>query len=142
VSHYWFFAADPARYHWDTLFVKGKEMWDGVRNAAALRYLKQVKRGDSVVCYHGPPDRVVYATATVASDAYANPFSREKGSLVVDLKAGQRLPRAVPVKELKENPVLRRIKFLARPRVSVTPLHEREYNEILRLAGVPVGPLY
>ena len=26
---YWIFSADPHHYHWDTLFVKGKEMWHG-----------------------------------------------------------------------------------------------------------------
>lgn len=142
MSRHWFFAADPARYHWDTLFVKGKEMWAGVRNLAAQRYLKHVRRGDTVVCYHGPPERAVYATATVASEPYPDPFARGKGFMVVDLKAAQRLPRTVPLKEFKSNPVLRRVKFLAKLRVAVTPLTEKEYHEILRLAGVPTAPLY
>ena len=137
---YWFFTADPARYHWDTLFVKGKELWDGTRNAAAQRYLKQVHKGDQVACYHGAPDRVIYALASVASNPYPDPFGRGKGFMVVDLKALQRLPRSVPLKELKTNPILRRMKFLTRPRLAVSPLTEPEFNEILRLAGVPEGP--
>src|SRR5260221_4439255 len=45
--HYWIFSTDPHHYHWDTLFVKGKEMWHGAGSKPdAIRALKQVKRGD------------------------------------------------------------------------------------------------
>jgi predicted RNA-binding protein with PUA-like domain len=140
LSHHWFFSADPTRYHWDTLFVKGKDLWSDIRDAASQRYLKQVHRGDKVVCYHGPPDRMVYALATVASDPYPPADERKKRSLIVDLKANERLPRTVPLKEMKLDRALRRMKFLARPRLAVSPLNEHEYNEILRLAGVLVSP--
>lgn len=142
MSRFWILAADPTRYHWDTLFVKGKELWDGIRNPAAQRYLKQVHRGDRIVCYHGPPDRSVYALAAAASDPYPHPAEREKGLLVVDLRAVERLPRPVPLKELKANRVLRRMRFLARPRQFIAPLTEHEYNEILRLAGLPPLPFH
>jgi predicted RNA-binding protein with PUA-like domain len=134
------FATDPAVYHWDTLFVKGKELWDNIRSDAALRYLKQVRRGDHVVCYHSAPERSAYALATIASDPYPDPHRRDKKRLVVDLKAMQRLPRTVPIKDMKANRALRRMKLLARPRLAVSPLTEPEYNEILRLGGVSAGP--
>jgi len=142
VSRFWIFAADPTRYHWDTLFVKGKELWDGIRNQAAQRYLRHVRKGDRVVCYHGPPVRSVYALATAASDPYPHPDERQKRFFVVDLKAVERLPRPVSLKELKENRVLRRMKFLARPRQVLAPLTEHEYSEILRLAGLPPLPFH
>ena len=52
----WLLAVDPRVYHWDTLFVKGKEMWRhaGSRPDAA-RQLKQVHKGDRTLCYHGKP---------------------------------------------------------------------------------------
>lgn len=137
MSRYWFFTADPTRYHWDTLFVKGKELWHGIQSSPAQRYLKQVRKGDQVVCYHGPPARSVYALAAVASDPYPDLHEAAKRLLVVDLKAVHQLPRAVPLKELKSNRALRRLRFLARPRLSVSPLTEPEYREILRMAGVP-----
>lgn len=143
-SRHWLLASDPTRYHWDTLFVKGKELWNGIKNDAAQRYLRQAHKGDQVVCYHGPPERSVYALATIASEPYPDPYAHGKGKrfLAVDLKAGQMLPRPIPLKELKENRPLRRMRFLARPRLAVSPLKEEEYNEILRLGGVQVGPLF
>lgn len=140
MSRHWLFSTDPTAYHWDTLFVKGKELWSQVRSDAALRYLKQARRGDQVLCYHGSPERSIYAHAAVASDPYPDPHARGKNLLVVDLKAVQRLPRPVPVKDLKTDRVLRRMKFLARPRLAVSPLTEQEFNEILRLGGVSLGP--
>jgi len=140
LSRYWLFATDPSIYHWDTLFVKGKELWSQVRSDAALRYLKQARRGDQVLCYHGAPERSIYAHAAVASDPYPDPHARNKNHLVVDLKAVQRLPRPVPVKDLKTDKVLRKMKFLARPRLAVSPLSEQEFNEIIHLGGVSLGP--
>ncbi|HXE75564.1 MAG TPA: EVE domain-containing protein [Candidatus Xenobia bacterium] len=140
MSRHWLFATDPSVYHWDTLFVKGKEMWNHVRSDAALRYFKQVRRGDTVLCYHGPPERSIYAQAVVASDPYPDPYARGKNHLAVDLKAVQRLPRTISFKDMKTNRLLKKMKFLARPRVSVTPVTEHEYNEVLRLAGVSLGP--
>ncbi|MFQ5723452.1 MAG: EVE domain-containing protein [Terriglobia bacterium] len=142
----WLFTSDPTRYHWDTLFVKGKELWNGIKSDAGQRYLRQAHRGDLVVCYHGPPSRSVYATAFVASEPYPDPHAHPKGKrkrfLVVDLKAGHLLPRIVPFKELKGNRALRRMRFLKRSRLAVSPLSEEEYNEILRVAGVHLGPLF
>jgi predicted RNA-binding protein with PUA-like domain len=140
LSRHWFFSADPTRYHWDTLFVKGKDLWSDIRDSASQRYLKQVRKGDRVICYHGAPDRMVYALATVASDPYPDPRDLKKRLLIVDLKANERLPRPVPLKEMKGDRALRRMKFLARPRLAVSPLSEHEYNEVLRLAGVLISP--
>ncbi|MFQ5926730.1 MAG: EVE domain-containing protein [Terriglobia bacterium] len=139
MSHCWFFATNPTHYHWDTLFVKGKDLWDDIRGSAAERYLRQVRKGDKVVCYHGAPERFVYALALAASDAYlGSPLPRRQRRYIIDLKAVQRLPRPLPLKELKTNRSLRRMKFLGKPRLAVTPLSQAEYQEILRMAGL--GP--
>ena len=142
MSRHWFFVSNPTRYHWDTLFVKGKELWNAMRGASSQRYLRQVHKSDKVLCYHGAPDGVVYALAQAASDAY--PAPRQAGrqrNYIVDLKAVQRLPRAVPLKELKLNRSLRRMQFLGQPRLTVSPLTEAEYHEILRLAGMKPIPV-
>lgn len=140
MSRCWLFAADPTRYHWDTLFVKGKELWDRIRSTDALRYLKQVRKGDRVLCYHSTPERAIYALATAASDPYPDPKHKDKRFLAVDLKAVERLRRPVPLKELRQNRALRRMKLLAKPRLAVSAVHEEEYREILRMAGMTLAP--
>lgn len=138
---HWLLAADPRVYHWDTLFVKGKEMW---RHAGArpdaLRQLKQMRRGDRGLCYHGKPERAVYAIAEVTRDPYPNPHDPSPKHLVVDLRALERLPRQVSLEELREARALRKVKFLKNTRLTICPLAEEEYSEILRLAGIVASP--
>jgi predicted RNA-binding protein with PUA-like domain len=146
MSHHWFFATNPVHYHWDTLFVKGKDLWDGVQSTTARRYLRQVRKGDKVVCYHGAPDKSVYAIAVAASDPYVGgPLPGRRAARqerhIIDLKAVHRFPRQVPLIELKTNRALRRMKFLGRTRLAVTPLSGAEYQEILRLAGLRLDTL-
>jgi predicted RNA-binding protein with PUA-like domain len=139
--NYWLFSVDPHDYHWDTLFVKGKEMWRGAGTRAdASRQLKQVRQGDRVLCYHAAPERALYALAEVTRDPYPNPQNPESNSLVADLRALERLPRQVTLLELRANPGLRKVKFLKNVRLIISPLGEEQYQEILRMAGIVASP--
>jgi predicted RNA-binding protein with PUA-like domain len=138
---HWLFAVDPHHYHWDTLFVKGKEMWRGAGSKAdALRQLKQVRRGDRVLCYHSAPDRSLYSIAEVTRDPYPDPYDEEQKNLVIDLRALERLPRQVSLVEMRSNSLLRRMKFLKNVRLIISPLTPEEYQEILRTAGIVAQP--
>jgi predicted RNA-binding protein with PUA-like domain len=139
--HHWLFTADPHHYHWDTLFVKGKQMWRGTGSKPeALRRLKHVRRGDRVLCYHGPPERSLYAIAEATRDPYPDPHDPKGKNLVVDLRALEKLPRLVRLAELRDNRALRRVKFLKNPRLIICPLTDAEYQEILRVAGIVPAP--
>ena len=138
---YWLFCVDPHHYHWDPLFVKGKEMWRGAGSRAdALRQLKHVRRGDRVLCYHGAPERSLYALAEVTRDPYLDPQDPKGKNLVADLRAMERLPRSLPLEELRANPALRKVKFLKNVRLLVSSLTDEEYEEMLRMAGVVARP--
>jgi predicted RNA-binding protein with PUA-like domain len=139
--HYWIFSADPHHYHWDTLFVKGKEMWHGAEGKPdAIRALKQVRKGDRVLCYHSAPERSLYSIAEVTRDPYPDPHDPKEKNLVADLRAFERLPRQVTLVELRENRALRKMKLLKNVRVLITAITEEEYLEILRMAGIVATP--
>ena len=139
--HYWIFIADPHHYHWDTLFVKGKEMWDGARSKPdAIRALKQVRKGDRILCYHSAPERSLYSIAEVTRDPYPDPHDRKGKNLVADLRAFERLPRQVTLAELRANSALKKMKMLKNVRLIISTLSEAEYLEILRMAGIVAMP--
>ena len=139
-SH-WLFSVDPHNYHWDTLFVKGKEMWRGAGiKPDALRQLKLVRQGDRVLCYHMAPERALYALAEVTRDPYPDPHDTKNKGIVADLRALERLPRQVNLTELRGNQALRKMKFLKNVRLIISPLSEEEYSEILRMAGIVAAP--
>lgn len=137
----WLLAVDPRVYHWDTLFVKGKEMWRHAGNRPdALRQLKVVRKGDRALCYHGKPEHAIYALAEVSRDPYPDPHDPESKKLVTDLRALERLPRQVTLTELRANKALRKVKFLKNTRLTICPLTEEEYAEVLRMAGIVASP--
>jgi len=138
---YWLFSVDPHYYHWDTLFVKGKEMWRGVgAKQNIIRQLKQVRQGDRVLCYHFAPERSLYALAEVTRNPYSDPNDPEGKALVADLRAIERLPRQITLLELRANPALRKVKFLKNVRRIISPISDAEYEEILRMAGIVATP--
>jgi predicted RNA-binding protein with PUA-like domain len=137
----WLLAVDPRIYHWDTLFVKGKDMWRHAGSKPdALRQLKQIHKGDRVLCYHGKPEHSIYALAEVSRDPYPDPYDTESKKMAMDLRALERLPRLVTLAELRENRSLRKIKFLKNTRLTIAPLTDEEYSEILRTAGIVASP--
>src|SRR6201987_1179756 len=139
--HYWIFGAAPHHYHWDTLFVKGKEMWHGAAGKAdAIRALKQVRKGDRVLCYHSAPERSLYSIAEVTRDPYPDPHDHKGKNLVADLRAFERLPRQVALDELRTNAALKKVKLLKNVRLLISPISDAEYLEILRMAGIVPTP--
>jgi predicted RNA-binding protein with PUA-like domain len=139
--HYWIFSADPHHYHWDTLFVKGKEMWHGAAGKPdAVRALKQVRKGDRVLCYHSAPERSLYSIAEVTRDPYPDPYDANGKNLVADLRAFEKLPRPVTLVEMRGNPALRKMKLLKNVRVLISSIKDTEYQELLRMAGIVATP--
>jgi predicted RNA-binding protein with PUA-like domain len=139
--NHWLFSVNPHDYHWDTLFVKGKEMWRGAGTRPdTLRALKQVRQGDRVLCYHAAPERALYALAEVTRDPYPDPHDSGSKAMVADLRALERLPRQVSLDELRGNASLRKVKFLKNVRLIISPITDVEYQEILRMAGIVATP--
>jgi len=56
------------------------------------------------------------------------------------LRAMERLPRQVSLDELRENPAIRKVKFLKNVRLIISPITDEEYQEILRMAGIVASP--
>src|SRR5271156_6693094 len=139
--HYHIFTADPHHYHWDTLFVKGKEMWHGANSKPdALRAMKQVRKGDRVLCYHSAPERALYSIAEVTRDPYPDPHDSKGKNLVADLRAFEKLPRQVTLAEMRANSSLKKVKMLKNVRLIVSTITETEYQDILRMAGIIAAP--
>jgi len=105
-----------------------------------LRVLKQTRRGDRVLCYHAAPERALYAIAEVARDPYPDPHDPGTKSVVIDLRAVERLPRQVSLEEMRQNTLLRRVKFLKNVRQVMSAITEAEYTEMLRMAGLVAQP--
>lgn len=133
MAQYWFFLGDPDSYHYDELFQKKREVWDGVHGAMAQKHIANIKKGDRILGYHTAPEKSVYCELRVLSAPYQNPEEKDK-NLVIDVAPVKKFKRPVPLAELKANRKLKGMKLFKffRP-IAVSPLTQAEYKEILRL---------
>src|SRR2546428_8686286 len=102
MSSYWIVKTEPSTYSYDDLAGQKSAVWDGVKNNLALKHLRQMKPGDRVLVYHTGDEKAVVGVAEVTSEAYPDPKQKDPKLAVVDLKAGERLPRPVPLAETKK----------------------------------------
>ena len=116
-------------------------MWHGAAGKPdAIRALKQVRKGDRVLCYHSAPERSLYSIAEVARDPYPDPHDTKGKNLVADLRAFEKLPRPVTLSEMRANPAVRKMKLLKNVRVLISSISDAEYQELLRMAGIVATP--
>jgi predicted RNA-binding protein with PUA-like domain len=116
-------------------------MWHGAGSKPdAIRALKQVKKGDRVLCYHSAPERALYSIAEVTRDPYPDPHDRKEKNLVADLRAFDKLPRPVTLAEMRGNPSVRKMKLLKNVRLIISAITDEEYKELLRMAGIVPTP--
>jgi predicted RNA-binding protein with PUA-like domain len=130
----WLFKTEPSAYSFAQLEADRRTVWDGVKNALALRHLSAVAKGDEVLFYHTGDEKAVVGTATVTRGAYPDPKQKDARLLVVDLEAGRGLPRPVTLAEMRANPKLAGFDLLRLPRLSVMPVSAAQWAEILRMA--------
>ncbi len=130
----WLFKSDPETYSLSDLEREGKTVWDGVSNNLALKHLRSVRKGDSVLIYHTGEERAVVGIAEVLSDACPDPKQKDPRLVVVDIKAVKRLPRPVSLDEIKKQASLRDFALVRLPRLSVMPVSESQWKELLTLA--------
>src|SRR5262249_11531856 len=123
------------------LFVKGKEMWHGAgAKPDVIRALKQVRKGDRVLCYHSAPERSLYFIAEVTRDLYPDPHDHKGKNLVADLRAFEKLPWQVILVEMRANSALKKMKLLKNVKLLISPISDAEYQKLLHMAGIVPTP--
>lgn len=132
---YWIVKTEPSTYSFDQLEREDKAVWDGVRNPLALKHLRQMKPGDRVLVYHTGDERAVVGVAEVAGAPYPDPKQDDSKLVVVDLKVERRLPRPVPLAEIKKDKAFADLGLVRMGRLSVMPASAAQFKRLLELGG-------
>lgn len=132
---FWLVKTDPDTYSWNNLVNDSWTIWDGVRNFQAKKYLSMMKLGDLVLVYHSQSEKAIVGIAEVIEEAFPDPTSNDTRWLAVKIKAVESLPKPVTLEELKKNPLFVNFPLLRQSRLSVMPVEQVFYTEILKLAG-------
>ena len=134
MKKFWLVKQEPSAYSWANFVADGKTSWTGVRNYTARNNLRAMRKGDAVLFYHSVSEKAVVGTARVIREAYSDPTATEGDWSAVDLVPEKALPRPVTLDEIKRNPRLKQIALLRLSRLSVQPLTNAEFQEILGMA--------
>ena len=132
---FWLVKQKPSSYSWSDFVADGETSWTGVRNFAARNNLRKMQKGDEVFFYHSGDEKAVVGIAKVTRTAYADPTAKEGDWSTVDIAAVKALRRPVTLREIKDNPRLKRIPLVRQARLSVMPLAESDFQEIVKMAS-------
>ena len=130
----WLVKQEPEDYSWDDLKRDGSTQWTGVRNFQARNNLRQMKVGDEVFFYHSGKEKCVVGIASVSKAAYPDPTAKEEGWIAVDLKPLKKLANPVSLADIKANAKLSEFLLVRQSRLSVMPVGESEFEEIVGMA--------
>jgi predicted RNA-binding protein with PUA-like domain len=130
--NYWLVKQEPGTYSFDDFVKEKKTDWTGVRNYQARNFLRDMKKGDAVLFYHSGEEKAVVGQATVSKAAFPDPT--DEAWIAVELKAGKRLKNPVTLAQVKGEKSLSNILLVKNGRISVMPLTELEYDQILGMA--------
>ncbi len=134
MKKFWLVKQEPSAYSWADLVKDGKTQWTGVRNYTARNNLRAMRKGEAVLFYHSVVGKEIMGIARVLREAYPDPTAKEGDWSAVDLAPEKALPRSVPLEEIKRNPKLKEMALLRLSRLSVQPVTNAEFDEILRMA--------
>jgi predicted RNA-binding protein with PUA-like domain len=154
----WLVKSEPGSFSWQDLWASPgrRTCWDGIRSYQARNFIRDdIRRGDLALFYHSgaqPPG--IVGIAEVVREAYPDPtqFDPEDGHfdpgsppdgprwLMFDLRAKGALPQFVPLGALRGNPALSGMLVVQRgQRLSIQPVTEGEWDEVLRMGGLEPG---
>jgi len=131
----WLVKSDPETYAFDDLVRERRARWDGVANALALRHLGAMRPGDEVLVYESGKVKAVVGRARVVSAPYPDPAADDPKLVVVDLEAGARLARPVPLAAVRADPAFAAFELVRQSRLSVMPVPDALWRRLLALGG-------
>ena len=132
---YWLIKSDPETYSFELMKKEKKTFWNGVRNYAARNNMKAMKKGDLLFFYesmNGEPS--VIGVAKVIKEAYQDPTTDETAWVCVDVQYVSTLKRPVSLAEIKKNKKLAQMALVRLSRLSVQPVTEEEWEEVLKMS--------
>lgn len=131
---YWIVRTEPIVYSWATFIAEKVTQWDGVRNYAARKHMREMSVGDTVVIYHTGTERRAMGIATVIREAYPDTTALGPIWVSVDLQAKESLKNPVTLAMMRADPILQHTPLVRISRLSVFPMTEQEFKQLLTLS--------
>ncbi len=136
--NYWLFKTEAETFSWEMQKKKGAkgEPWSGVRNFAAAKNMKAMKRGDLGFFYHTGDEKRIVGIVEVIGEYRPDPTDKEGRFGLVVVKAVEDMPKPVTLAQVKAEPKLKDMVLTREPRLSVQAVKESEWRFIRKLGGM------
>jgi predicted RNA-binding protein with PUA-like domain len=135
---YWLFKTEPVTFSWDMQKKRGAkgEPWSGVRNYAAAKHMKAMKKGDLGFFYHTGDEKQIVGIVEVIAEYKPDPTDETGKFGLVDVKAIKDVPKPVTLAAVKADAKLAGMVLVREARLSVQPVTPEQWKHICRLGGV------
>jgi predicted RNA-binding protein with PUA-like domain len=114
---------EPSTYSFSDLQREKTTIWDGVSNPVALKNMRAMKPGDTLVIYHTGDEKSAVGTASVISLDVSDPKNPQ-----LKIKAGNAIKKPVTLAEAKANKLFADSPLARQGRLSVVPLTRAQYE--------------
>ena len=146
---YWLMKSEPDEFSIDDLAQKSCEIWDGIRNFQAKKFLQAMSVGDEAFFYHSSCKAVgIVGQMKIVRTAYPDPLAVDPNSpyfdpksenqnrwVAVDVEYVKTFTNLLPLKQIKSmaksNPRLASCPLLTQSRLSVMPI-EKDIWDLLQ----------
>lgn len=128
---YWLLKTEPSCYSYDDLERDKKTVWDGVTNNLALKYLREMRKGDTAIIYHTGDEKRLVGLAEISSDPFVDPKLNDPKLSVVELKPKKKLTKSLTLAEIKGNKKLQDFILVKMSRLSVMPVSDEQWKELI-----------
>lgn len=130
----WLLKSDPETYSFDDLQKDGKTDWDGVRNYQARNYIKEMLAGDDLLIYHSQSDKSIVGTAVVSKEYFPDKTTDDDRWFAVEIEYKSKFETPVSLEVIKSNKILSDLPLVKQQRLSVMPVSNKQYEEIIKLS--------
>lgn len=130
----WLLKSEPDSYGWENLVRDGGTEWDGIRNPAAARHLREAVVGDRALIYHTGKAKAVVGIARVVRAAKPDGDDGHWASIRVE--PVEPLPHPVTLAAMKAEPALAHMPVIRQGRLSVSPVSDAEWETLMGMAVI------
>ena len=134
---YWLFKSEPGAWSWQNQVDKGgPEEWSGVRNYAARKSMREMKKGDLGFFYHSVDEKSIVGIVRVANEIHPDSTTDDARWECVDIEAVKPVPHPVSLDAIKARSDLKDMALVRISRLSVQPVTAAEWVIVCRMGGV------
>lgn len=132
---YWLLKTEPSVYSFEDLLEQEREVWDGITNPLALKYLRTSQAGDLALIYHTGDVKAAVGLARILGASYPDRKRQNPALAVVDIEPIRPLARPVTLEAIKANPNLKGFELLRVPRLSFVPVSREHWKILMKMSG-------